>query len=110
LLVEAVIMLIAMVVSSRWVMRRFNVPQTLGSTIPMGLVALAILAPAEIAGVLWVRGLSLREYLASFVTAPGVISLVMFLLFAGCQPSSCFHALTSERTVDRRPARRKRGA
>ena len=82
LLVEAVIMLIAMVVSSRWVMRRFNVPQTLGSTIPMGLVALAILAPAEIAGVLWVRGLSLREYLASFVTAPGVISLVMFLLFA----------------------------
>ena len=66
LLVEAVIMLIAMVVSSRWVMRRFNVPQTLGSTIPMGLVALAILAPAEIAGVLWVRGLSLREYLASF--------------------------------------------
>jgi hypothetical protein len=45
LLVEAVIMLIAMVVSSRWVMRRFNVAQTLGSTIPMGLVALAILAP-----------------------------------------------------------------
>src|SRR5215472_4629806 len=63
-------------------MRRFNVPQTLGSTIPMGLVALAILAPAEIAGVLWVRGLSLREYLASFVTLPGVISLVMFLAFA----------------------------
>ena len=30
LLVEAVSMLIAMVVSSRWLMRRFNVPQTLG--------------------------------------------------------------------------------
>jgi len=82
LLIEAIIMLIAMVISSRWVMRRFNVPQSLGSTIPMGLVALAILAPAEIAGVLWVRGLSLREYLASFVTLPGVISLVMFLVFA----------------------------
>jgi hypothetical protein len=25
---------------------------------------------------------SLREYLASFLTAPGVISLLMFLLFA----------------------------
>src|SRR5215470_9407099 len=36
LLVEAVIMLIAMVVSSRWVIRRFNVPQTLSSTIPNG--------------------------------------------------------------------------
>ena len=57
LLVEAVSMLIAMVVSSRWLMRRFNVPQTLGSTIPMGLVACAVLTPAEIAGVVWVRGL-----------------------------------------------------
>ena len=82
LLFEAVIMLIAMIVSSWWVMRGFDVPRTLGSTIPMGLVAFAILVPAEIAGVLLVRGLSLREYLASFVTAPGVISAVMFLLFA----------------------------
>jgi len=63
LLVEAVIMLTATVVSSRWVIRRFNVPQTLGSTIPVGLVALGILAPAEIAGVLWVRGLSLQDIL-----------------------------------------------
>jgi|SRR5215472_5844773 len=82
LLFEAVIMLIAMILSSRWVMKHFNVPAALGSTIPMGLVALGILAPAEIAGVLWVRGLSPQEYLASFVTAPGVISAVMFLLFA----------------------------
>ena len=81
LLVEAAIMLIAMIVSSRWVMPRFSVPHTLGSAIPMGLVALAILIPAEIAGVLWVRGLSLQEYLASFVTAPSGTSAVMFLLF-----------------------------
>jgi len=74
LLVEAAIMLIAMIVSSRWVMRPFSVPHTLGSTIPMGLVALAMLMPAEIAGVLWVRGLSLQEYVASFVITPGVIS------------------------------------
>jgi hypothetical protein len=82
LLIEAVIMLIAMIISARWVMRRFEVHPTLGSTIPVGLVALGILVPAEIAGVLWVRGSSLQEYLASFATAPGVISLIMFLLFA----------------------------
>ena len=82
LLVEAVILLITMIVAARWVMGRSNVHPNLGSTIPMGLVALGILAPAEIAGVLWVRGLSLQEYLASFVTTPGVISAVMFLLFA----------------------------
>jgi hypothetical protein len=82
LLFEAVIMLIAMMVSSRWVMRRFNVPLTLGSTVPMGPVALGILVPVENVSVLWVRGLSFHEYLASFVTAPGIISLAMFLLFA----------------------------
>ena len=57
LLIEAIIMLIAMMVSSRWVMRRFEVHQTLGSTIAMGLVALGILLPAEIAGALWVLSL-----------------------------------------------------
>jgi hypothetical protein len=82
LLFEAVIMLITMVVSARWVMRRFNVPQTFGSTIPMGLVALGILPPAEIAGVVWVRALSLRNILRASMTAPGVISAVIFLLFA----------------------------
>jgi hypothetical protein len=82
LLIEAVIMLIAMIVAARWVIQRFNLPQTLGPTVLMGLVALGILLPAEIAGVLWVRGLSLQGYFASFVTAPGVISAVMFLLFA----------------------------
>jgi hypothetical protein len=81
-LLEAVIMLIAMAVSSRWVIRRFSVRRTFGSTISMGLVALGILVPAELAGVVWVRGLSLPEYLASFATAPGLVSLLMFLLFA----------------------------
>jgi len=82
MLAEAVIMLIAMIVAARWVIRRFHVPQALGATLSMGLVALGLLLPAEIAGVLWVRGLPLKEYLASFANTPGIISLVMFLLFA----------------------------
>ena len=81
-LLEAVIMLAAMAVSARWVIRRFHVQSTFGSTISMGLVALAILLPAEIVGVVWVRGLSLPEYLASFAAANGLVSLLMFLLFA----------------------------
>jgi hypothetical protein len=48
----------------------------------MGLIAILLLFPAEKIGVLWVRGLSLQEYLASYATVPGIISLVMFLLFA----------------------------
>jgi hypothetical protein len=48
----------------------------------MGLIAIGLLFPAEILGVVWVRGLPLQEYLASFASGPGVISLVMFLFFA----------------------------
>jgi hypothetical protein len=88
MLSEAVIMLIAMIVAAGWVIRRFHVPRTLPATISMGLVALGLLVPAEIAGVLWVRGLSLQEYLASFANGLGVISLVMFLLSQRCRLSS----------------------
>jgi hypothetical protein len=56
-------MLIAMIVAARWVIRRFHVPSTLPATIPVGMVALGLLLPAEIAGVLWLRRLSMREYL-----------------------------------------------
>ena len=58
LLFEAVIMLIAMIVAARWVIRRFDVPRTLPATISMGLIAIGLLFPAEIAGVVWVRGLA----------------------------------------------------
>ena len=68
---------------------RVLLPRTFGSTISMGLVAFAISLPAEIAGVVWVRGLSRQEYLASFETVPGVISLLMFLLFAAMPTQSC---------------------
>src|SRR5262249_49256857 len=81
-LLEAVIMLIAMVVVARWVIRWFAVPETTPATTRIGLVALGLLIPAEIAGVVFVRGLSLHDYFASFLTVPGVISLVVFLLFA----------------------------
>jgi len=37
------------------------VPQTLGTTLSMGLITIGLLVPAEIAGVVWVRGLSLQK-------------------------------------------------
>jgi len=81
ILSEAV-MLLAMIVAARWVIRRFHVSRTLPATISMGIVAIGLLLPAEIVGVHWVRGLSVRDYLTGFLTALGVVSLLMFLLFA----------------------------
>src|SRR5712675_692213 len=56
ILSEAVIILIAMIVAARWVIRRFHVSRTLPATISMGIVAIGLLLPAEIVGVHWVRG------------------------------------------------------
>jgi hypothetical protein len=76
MLSEAFIMLVAMIVAARWVIRRFDVPRTLPATVSMGLIAIGLLFPAEIAGVVWVRGLSVQNYLTGFLTAPGVVSLL----------------------------------
>ena len=99
MLSEAVIMLIAMIVAARWVIRRFHVSRTLPVTISMGIVAIGLLFPAEIAGIVWVRGLSFQEYLASFVTGPGVISLLMFLVF-GAMPTLVTRAGSVSRPSD----------
>ena len=43
MLSEAVIMLVAMIVAARWVIRRFDVPRTLPATMPtLALVTLSI--------------------------------------------------------------------
>jgi hypothetical protein len=82
MLSEAVIMLVAMIVAARWIIRRFHVARTLPATISMGIVAIGLPLPAEIVGVHWVRRLSVQDYLTGFLNAPGVVSLLMFLLFA----------------------------
>ena len=81
-LLEAVIMLIAMIVAAGWAIRRFGVDRALAATIAMGLIAFGLLIPAEIIGVLWIRTLSLKEYLGTFLSPAGLVALSMFLLFA----------------------------
>jgi hypothetical protein len=82
LMLETPLMLVAMIVSARWVVPRFDVPYSLRTRIAIGAVALVILLAAELIGSQWVRGLSMQEYLASLATVPGLISLLAFLVFA----------------------------
>jgi hypothetical protein len=81
-LLEAPLMVIAMILAAGWVLRCLNVPYAVNARLAVGLVALGILFVAEIAGVRWVRGISIREYLAVYETPSGLISLLLFLLFA----------------------------
>jgi hypothetical protein len=81
-MLEAPLLLAAMIMAAHWTVRRFAVPEALNGRILMGLLALGMLAIAELARALWLPGLTLADYLSGFGTIAGTISLVIFLLFA----------------------------
>ena len=86
MLLEAIVMLTAMIIVAKWAIRRFGVISTRGAAISMGLIALGLLLSAEFAGILWIRKLSVRDYLATFLSPSGLVALLMFLLF-GAMPT-----------------------
>jgi hypothetical protein len=75
-------MLGVMIAAARWTIRRLAVPYALRARTAIGLGALGLLLIAEVMGVLWVRGVSVRDYFASFSPLSGGVSLLLFLLFA----------------------------
>jgi hypothetical protein len=81
-LLESPFMLAAMIIAASWITRRFHVSSAPAARVGVGVVALGFLVIADCIGAQWVRGISIKEYLASFAPAPGLISLTMFLLFA----------------------------
>jgi len=81
-LLEAPLMLGAMTAAARWTVRRLAVSPALETRAAMGLVALGLLLVAEVAGMRWLRGLSIADYLAGFRSVVGGITLLLFLLFA----------------------------
>jgi hypothetical protein len=80
LLLEAPFMILAMALAAPWVVRRLAVPRE--GRPAMGVAALVLLLAAEAILSAWLRGLPLRAYIARFATAPGALSLALFLLFA----------------------------
>jgi hypothetical protein len=82
ILIEAPFMVAAMILAVRRVLRRFAVPAGTVPRLVVGLLAFGLLMIAELAGALVLRGWSLEHYLASLGTLPGLISLLLFLLFA----------------------------
>jgi hypothetical protein len=81
-LMEAPIMLVVIIVSARWVVRRLALPPTPPSRLGMGGVALALLLGAELTLVLWLRGLSISEYLASRDPVSGMVYYLLLGVFA----------------------------
>jgi hypothetical protein len=81
-LMEAPIMLVVIVVTSRWIIGRLAIPAKTSNRLGMGIVALALLIVAELTLVMWLRGLSVREYLANRDPLSGTVYYLTLLLFA----------------------------
>ena len=81
-LFEAPIMLVAMIASAQWVIRRFCVSNSLSTRSSIGLIATALLIVAEILGTWWTRGASLSGYRETFDTVSGVVFVLLLVLFA----------------------------
>ena len=64
-LMEAPIMLAVIVFAARWIVRRFSLPPAPLQRLGVGLLALVLLLMMEFSLVLALRGLTIREYLAT---------------------------------------------
>lgn len=81
-LMETPIMFVVIIVAARWIVRRLALPFTTSSRLGMGCVALGLMLVSEFTLVLWLRGLSISEYLASRDPVSGTVYYVMLGVFA----------------------------
>jgi len=81
-LMEAPVMLAVTILAARWIVRRLAVPAKLSSRLGMGCVGLCLMLVAEFTLVLWLRGLSIIEYLASRDPVSGTVYYAMLGVFA----------------------------
>jgi hypothetical protein len=81
-LMEAPVMLVVIILAARWIMLRFAVLSTVFQRLGMGCIALALLLVAEFTLVLWLRGMTIAEYLANRDPVSGTVYYVLLGVFA----------------------------
>jgi hypothetical protein len=80
-LMETPIMFVVTILAARWVVRRLAVPPKPSSRLGMGCVGLGLMLVAEFGLVLWLRGLSIGDYLATRDPVSGTVYYVMLGVF-----------------------------
>jgi len=98
-LLEAPVMLVVSAVAARWIVRRFALPCTPRDRLGIGSVALCLMLLAEFTLVLWLRGLSFRQYFAERDPVAGTVYYLALGAFA-------LMPLLVERKEDYRPLAR----
>jgi hypothetical protein len=81
-LLEEPMMLVIIILAARWLVRRLSVSPKASSRLSMGGIALGLMLVVEFTFVLWLRGLSIRDYLAGRDPVAGTAYYAMLVLFA----------------------------
>ena len=81
-LMETSIMLVVTIVAARWTVLRLKVPPMPFARLEMGCFALVLMLVAEFAFVLWIRGMSIRRYLATRDPVSGTVYYTLLAVFA----------------------------
>jgi hypothetical protein len=81
-LMEMPIMLAVTIVAARWTVLRFSVPSMWSARLQMGCIALALMLIAEFGFVLWIRGLSIKEYFSTRDPVSGAAYYLLLVVFA----------------------------
>ena len=81
ILAESVVMLAVSVFFAQRILRWFAVPKRMGTRVAVGVIAFALLQIAEVGLAFWLRGQNPRQYVFSFWSVPGAISLLVQMAF-----------------------------
>jgi hypothetical protein len=79
---EMPIMLAVTIMAARWTVLRLAVPPVPSARLGMGCIALVLMLIAEFGFVLWIRGLSIKEYLATRDPVSGAAYYLLLMVFA----------------------------
>lgn len=81
-LMEMPIMLVVTIVAARWAVLRLSVPMMWSARLGMGCMALVLMLAAEFGFVIWIRGLSVKEYFATRDPVSGAAYYLLLVVFA----------------------------
>ena len=81
-LIEAPIMLTVILTGARWVIRRFELGPAAANRLGMGLIGLGLVLALEFSLVLWLRGVSLGEYVGNRDPVSMTVYYALLTVFA----------------------------
>ena len=81
-LMEMPIMLAVTIVAARWTVLRLSVPINFSARLGMGCMALVLMLIAEFGVVLWIRGISIKEYVGTRDPVAGAAYYLLLIVFA----------------------------